>query len=69
MSKAITGELSATLPDGTVLTDSTDLGLAWQVAEHMAGDDWKTMPLRVQHADVADFLAMFREAHAAGETS
>lgn len=66
MSKAITGDLSATLPDGTTLTDSTDLGLAWQVAEHMAGPNWATMSHTERNTDVAEFLAMFREAHAAG---
>lgn len=64
MSKAITGELSATLPDGTTLTDSTDLGLAWQVAEHMAGPEkWAAMSHTERNTDVADFLAMFRESY------
>ena len=60
---AITGDLSITLGDGTVLTDSTDLGLAWKWAEAMHGEDWATMPYGTRVAEAGEALTALREAY------
>lgn len=65
MSKAITGELSIKASDGAVLTDVTDLGLAWQWAEHEHGPEaWSALTVQQRNAEVAEALAALREAHA-----
>lgn len=61
MSKAITGDLSLDLGNGTVLRDTTDLGLAWQWAEHVCGPElWARMGSAERNASVADALAELR---------
>lgn len=48
--------------DGTVLTSSTDLGLAWAWAEHESGDAWSGLLYSEQCRQVADALAELRRA-------
>jgi hypothetical protein len=67
MTRAIThGDLSIVTSDGTTLTDTTDLGLAWKWAEHENGEAWARMRYTQRHADVADALAALRTAYHEG---
>lgn len=58
----IIGDLSIVTEDGTELTASSDLQLAWKWAEHEHGDYWQHMSYGRQCSDVADALAALREA-------
>lgn len=61
---AIVGDLSLTLADGTTLTDSTDVGLARQWAEHEHGPAaWAALTLGQQSTETAAALASLRQAH------
>ncbi|QAY64987.1 hypothetical protein ET495_17350 (plasmid) [Xylanimonas allomyrinae] len=63
---ALTGDLSLTLPDGTTLTGSTDLGLARQWAEHEHGAAaWAALTWTARNVETAAALAAVRAA--AGE--
>lgn len=62
MSNAITGDLSITTQDGTVLEDTTDLGLAWKWAEHEHGADWASLSTLEKNRTVALALAELRRA-------
>ena len=64
MTTALTGDLSIVTSDGTTLTDSTDLGLAWKWAENEHGAAWKGMPYRERVLTVSDALAALRAAYA-----
>jgi hypothetical protein len=66
--KAIIGDLSAEMSDGTVLTASNDLRLAWLVAEHGYGRLWERMSRREQYIEVADALDSLRAAYSIVET-
>lgn len=59
---AIIGELSLTLPDGTTLTDRTDVGLARQWAEHEHGTEWAALTFGQQTAQTAAALQALRAA-------
>jgi hypothetical protein len=60
---AITGELSIELADGQVLTDATDLGLAWQWAAAEYGpEEWGKLSYGAQCAEVGSALAALRAA-------
>lgn len=61
---AVTGDLTMTLPDGTVLTDQTDVGLARQWAEHEHGPAWVNLSFADRTAETASALAELRRAHA-----
>jgi len=63
MSKPIFGDLSAEMPDGTVLTAPNDLLLAWKIAEHSYGSTWATMRRTDQYIEVADALESLRAAY------
>lgn len=63
---AITGDLTITTEDGTILSASTDLGLAWKWAEHENGETWAGMPTSDRNASVAEALAELRRAAANG---
>lgn len=63
---AIIGQLSITMPDGIVLTDRTDVGLAQQWAQQVHGADaWNAMTFGEQSRETADALRALRES--AGE--
>lgn len=63
---AITGDLSITTKDGTILTASTDLALAWKWAEHEHGAEWEGMTQTARTLSVSDALGALRSAHANG---
>lgn len=60
---AIVGDLSIETSDGTVLTASNDLALAWKWAEHEWGAQWAVMPNWERNSNVADALAALRAAY------
>ena len=67
MSRAIIGSLSITTQDGTVLTATSDLALAWKWAEHEHGaTEWGAMSQTARNVSVAEALGALREAHANG---
>lgn len=67
MNAPLTGDLTITLADGTQLTDSTDLGLAWRWAEHEYGTQgWADMKFSDKTQAAADALAAIRAAAAEG---
>jgi len=66
MSRAIIGSLSITTQDGTVLTATSDLALAWKWAEHEHGALWDAMSRADRNVSVAEALGALREAHANG---
>ena len=68
VSKSIFGELSAEMPDGTVLTAPNDLLLAWKVAEYSYGSTWETMRRTDQYIEVAEVLDTLRAAYDEHET-
>lgn len=61
---AITGDLKITTADGTELTATNDLRLAWLWAEHELGTDWPTLTYGEQCAHVAEALAALHKAQA-----
>ena len=66
----IFGELSAEMPDGTVLTAPNDLLLAWKIAEHHYGNRaWGYMSRHEQYIEVADALESLRAAYDEHEES
>ena len=69
MSKPIFGDLSAEMPDGTVLTAPNDLLLAWRVAEYSYGSTWETMWKTDQYIEVAEVLESLRAAYDEHETN
>jgi hypothetical protein len=62
-SKAIFGDLSAEMPDGTVLKAPNDLLLAWKVAEYSYAILWDDMSRHEQYGAVADVLDTLRAAY------
>lgn len=69
VSGPIFGELSAEMPDGTVLTAPNDLLLAWRVAEYSYGSTWETMRKADQYIEVAEVLESLRAAYDEHEES
>jgi hypothetical protein len=67
--RAIVGELSIELEDGRILTDRTDLGLAWKWAEAEHGELWPKLRAAEQRAAVSDALAALRAAYEANEAN
>jgi len=69
VSKPIFGDLSAEMPDGTVLTAPNDLLLAWKIAEHSYGMHvWNHLTRQEQYIEVADALESLRAAYDEHET-
>ena len=65
---AITGTLTINVGDDTVLTDTTDLGLAWQWAEHEVNANpdmpaWDGLTYAEKCQQVADALHALRVAY------
>lgn len=60
---AIIGNLSIETSDGTVLTASNDLALAWKWAEHEIGARWAEMPTRERNWHVSEALGALRDAY------
>lgn len=58
---ALTGELSLD-SEGTVLTATTDLQLAWKWAEHVIGERWAQLSCGQCCVHVADALSALRAA-------
>jgi hypothetical protein len=64
MTNAITGDLSIVTSNGTVLKDTTDLGLAWQWAESENGSEWADMDYIDRVLSVSDALGALRSSYA-----
>jgi hypothetical protein len=59
----ITGDLSITTADGTVLNARTDLALAWKWARHEHGDQWDSLSRREKIDSAGDALAELRRSY------
>jgi len=67
MNTPLIGDLTITLANGTQLTDSTDLGLARQWAEHEHGQGrWAAMSFSAKNQAITNALAAIRTAAAEG---
>lgn len=64
---AITGDLSIQTSDGTILTASNDLALAWKWAEHELGVRWEQLRYREQCWHVSEALGALRDAYGTGD--
>jgi hypothetical protein len=65
---ALIGEMSIVASDGTELTASSDLGLAWkwapiEVDAHLGAGTWFRLPYAAQVRQVADALTELRRAY------
>lgn len=65
---AIIGNVSIYTTDGTTLTGSSDLDLAWQWAEYEHGPEaWQAMSYPAKVVTVRDALLELRRAYAGAE--
>lgn len=56
------GDVQIHLQDGTTLTSTSDLGLAWAWAQHENSAEWGSMSRMAKGAEVAAALTAIRDA-------